>query len=143
MGGESFDVCDMLEVIHSEGAEILAEYSSDFYAGGPALTKNSYGNGTAYYQAFRDTGALKDRILGEILDSLSIKGAVPKQDDRLVTAHTRVADGETYIFLENYSSAQKCVDIGYPCLDMETGEKSDSFTVPSFGCRVLKKYKED
>jgi hypothetical protein len=28
-------------------------------------------------------------------------------------------------------------------VDMETGEKSDSFTVSPFGCRVLKKYKED
>ncbi len=37
--------------MHSEGAEVLATYESDFYAGMPAVTKNSYGKGHVYYVA--------------------------------------------------------------------------------------------
>lgn len=37
------------ELMHTEGAEILAEYGSDFYAGRPAVTRNHFGEGVVYY----------------------------------------------------------------------------------------------
>jgi beta-galactosidase len=39
------------EIIHCEGAETLATYGSDFYAGRPVVTRNSFGKGAAYYIA--------------------------------------------------------------------------------------------
>lgn len=39
-------VCD---IIHTEGAECLAVYGEDFYAGTPAVTKNSFENGSVFY----------------------------------------------------------------------------------------------
>lgn len=39
-------VCDLM---HLEGAECVATYGSDFYAGMPAVTKNQYGTGCTYY----------------------------------------------------------------------------------------------
>lgn len=39
-------VCDLM---HLEGAECIASYGSDFYAGMPAVTKNQYGDGYTYY----------------------------------------------------------------------------------------------
>ena len=41
-------LCDR---IHAEGADVLATYSSDFYAGEPAVTRNAFGDGFAYYLA--------------------------------------------------------------------------------------------
>lgn len=38
--------CNLLcDLMHPEGAEVLATYESDFYAGMPAVTKNIYGKG--------------------------------------------------------------------------------------------------
>jgi len=39
-------VCDL---IHLEGADCMATYGRDFYAGMPAVTKNQYGAGCTYY----------------------------------------------------------------------------------------------
>ena len=39
-------VCDLM---HLEGAESLGEYTEDFYAGMPAVTRHSYGKGKLYY----------------------------------------------------------------------------------------------
>ena len=41
-------LCDR---IHPEGAEVLATYGEDFYAGEPAVTVNQFGRGEAYYLA--------------------------------------------------------------------------------------------
>ena len=42
--------CRMLcDVIHLEGAEEVAQYGSDFYAGTPAVTRNHFGEGYVYY----------------------------------------------------------------------------------------------
>ncbi len=42
--------CAMLcDLIHLEGAEAVAHYGQDFYAGMPALTRNHFGKGEVYY----------------------------------------------------------------------------------------------
>ncbi len=44
--------CSLLcDLIHSEGAEVVAEYGSDFYKGMPAVTVNKFGKGEAWYLA--------------------------------------------------------------------------------------------
>ncbi|MDR1445460.1 MAG: beta-galactosidase, partial [Treponema sp.] len=50
---KKYEVHDFCELIHSRGAEVLASYGSDFYAGRPALTVNSYGKGKAWFIAAR------------------------------------------------------------------------------------------
>jgi len=40
-------------LIATQGAEVLARYAGEFYAGTPALTRNRFGAGTAIYAAFR------------------------------------------------------------------------------------------
>lgn len=37
------------DIIRLEGAEAIATYASEFYAGTPAVTKNNFGKGVAYY----------------------------------------------------------------------------------------------
>ena len=47
-------LCDLS---HPEGAEVLSTYEKDFYQGMPAITKNSFGKGEAYYVATRSDRA--------------------------------------------------------------------------------------
>ena len=42
------ETCDLwADLIHLQGAETLASYTDDFYAGTPAVTRNVYGGGAS------------------------------------------------------------------------------------------------
>ena len=41
----TYDCGILCDVIHAEGAEVVAEYGSDYYQGMPSLTVNSFGQG--------------------------------------------------------------------------------------------------
>lgn len=135
----SFRGKDYCELIHTRGATVLASYASEFYAGMPAFTVNTYGKGKAYYQAFRDTSEFKDVALDRILEELDIKGVIPGCGNG-VTAHARYADNTQYLFVENYNETQADnICLGDMYTDMETGEQVSYVTLPPYGIRVLKR----
>jgi hypothetical protein len=57
---------DVAAVIHAEGAEVIATYAEDFYAGTPAVTVNAFGAGHAYYVGTR----LDDAALAALMTNL-------------------------------------------------------------------------
>jgi beta-galactosidase len=108
----TYEVRDYCDLIHPEGAEVLATYQQDFYSGRAALTRNVYGAGTAYYLA---TNA-DDRFLGDIYGALDAElGLLHALDAHLphgVSAQLRT-DGETdYVFLMNFNAAPQGIDLG-------------------------------
>ena len=68
---EAIELCDL---IHLETAEALAVYSSDFYAGRPALTVNQLGKGRAYYIASRNKEPFHSDFTGNSLNRLVSAG---------------------------------------------------------------------
>ena len=65
--------CHMLcDLMHLEGAESLAEYSSDFYAGMPAITRNQYGRGRVFYIGTN----LEEKALDKVLDQVTAEANV-------------------------------------------------------------------
>lgn len=56
-------LCDLL---HSEGAEVIAEYGEDFYQGMPVLTRNPFGLGEAWYVASDPDDIFLDGLLAEL-----------------------------------------------------------------------------
>lgn len=116
-----FAAVDYCELIHAEGAEVLATYASDFYAGMPAATVNHYGKGKAYYLAFRDTGdytdALMERLLCELSISSDFDGALPHG----VSAHSRTDGESVFVFLQNFNRAPVTV---YTAKDWVTVENN-------------------
>ena len=138
--GAKYEGLDICEIIHAEGAEVLATYASEFYDGTPTMTVNHYGKGKAYYQTFRDTGAFKDRFIGQIVDELGIERAVPEKMPKDVSAHKRFDGDTTYLFVENYSDKPVSgirLDSAYT--DMLTGECCDSVDLDAFHTRIFKK----
>ena len=70
--------------------------------GNPAVCKNSYGKGIAYYIAFRDTGDFLDELYGKIAEDAKLKNAFCGTCGDGVVARSRT-DGEfDYVFLCNY-----------------------------------------
>ena len=134
---EGVDIC---EIIHSEGAEVLATYASEFYEGTPAMTVNSYGKGKAYYQAFRDCGEFKDRFIEKIVDDLGIERAVPDRMPLDVSAHKRFDGDTTYLFVENYSDrGVSGIHLDGAYTDMLSGEECECVDLDAFHTRIFKK----
>lgn len=130
-------VCD---VVHAEGAETVATYGRDFYAGSPALTVNRFGKGEAWYLATRGDAALLDALHGTLARRLSIPRAIDSDLPDGVSAGMREgAGGERYTFVVNYASEPRAVDLGpaarHDLLDGAT--KSGIVELAPFGVMVL------
>ena len=103
------EYCDRL---HAEGAEVLATYKTDFYAGQPCLTVNRRGQGFVYYlgaraaeDAFHDAfarGLVKQLKLGRCLDAELPEG---------VTVQRRSGGGKTFLFLHNLKPVAQAIEV--------------------------------
>lgn len=134
--GKRYEGMDYAELIHSRGAQVLATYDSEFYAGMPALTVHTYGKGKAYYQAFRDQGDFWEdqvvRILQELDIPLCLEDALP--EGVVVTGR-----GD-YIFLQNFTeTAGHVVDLHGAYLDVDTRQICTSTQLGAFDVKILKK----
>lgn len=97
----------LADIIHLEGAESLANYSSNFYAGSPAVTKNQYGNGMVYY-----VGTMLDKDgLAAILDLVSQNSmiATNKISETSLEIMTRYNENGSYYFIINFQPESQIV----------------------------------
>lgn len=136
-GGKEYEVCDYCDLIHTQGATVLGSYRDDFYAGSAALTVNSYGKGKAYYVAARDTGALTERLVGEIVSEVGIQGNLPTLPYG-VSAHARLDGNVKYIFIENFTSSEAYVSVP-DSIDLETKQKlCGEIKLSPYGIKIIK-----
>ena len=137
--GAVYEGKELCELIHARGAEVLATYDSEFYAGMPALTVNEYGKGRAYYQAFRDTGSFKDKFLGDIVDSLDLERGLKIKMPYHTSAHLRHGERGSYLFVENYSGKPQTIELDGEYTDMVSGEKCVKAKLSEFDTKIFKK----
>lgn len=122
LSGE-YELRDYCALVHPEGADVLATYRDDFYAGRPALTVNAYGIGKAYYLASNPD----DRFLRDFYDALDANlGLLRSLDAELphgVSAQLRTDGATKYVFLMNFNAEPVTLDLGAATYtDMLTGE---------------------
>ncbi|HLQ97185.1 MAG TPA: beta-galactosidase [Candidatus Dormibacteraeota bacterium] len=132
------ELCDL---IHLEGAQALASYKKDFYAGRPALTVNAFGGGKAYYIASRNKGSFYLDFYTKVVDEVGVKRVIESELPDGVTAQYRT-DGEfDYVFLFNFAADTKQVKIS----DAEYTDLLKGSSVPqeveltAFGVKLLKR----
>jgi beta-galactosidase len=90
-------VCDL---IHAEGAEVVATYGDDFYAGRPCVTRNRFGTGHAWYIAANAEQRYLNDFYRERVRDLGLRRALDAELPDGVTAQIR---GE-YVFLLNFTN---------------------------------------
>jgi beta-galactosidase len=133
----SYECGILCDLIHAEGAEVVAEYGSDFYKGRPVLTVNSYGEGKAWYVASSPEAS----FLRDFLSTLcSEKGIEPVQDaPQGVEVSVRKKDGQSFLFIMNHQAEEVNMDIGEtPGRDMLSGETvSGSLTLPARAVKIV------
>ena len=139
LDGQAHELVDYCEVLKLKGAAPLAVYSEGWYEGAPAVTEHSFGAGKAVYQACRDTGSLKDKVFGKLLQELELTGPLEGDIPHSVTAQTRTDGENTYVFLQNYSPAPSgAVTLRQPMTDLITGETVKETALEPYGFRILK-----
>lgn len=94
-------ICD---VIHAEGAKVLATFGQDFYAGRPAVTENQYGQGKAYYIATAPEDALLDDLVQAVCQSHQLGPLFDVPAGVEVTR--RYAAGTVFTFVLNHNSTE-------------------------------------
>ena len=135
LNGVEHELVDYCETIRLKGATALAVYSDGYYQDTAAVSEHRFGAGRAVYQACRDTGALKDALLGKLIEEAGIRSVVAA-DAPLphgVTAHSRTDGETTYVFVENYSDKDTVtVPLRGEMVNMLTGERVSECTVKSY-----------
>lgn len=133
-------ICDL---IHANEAKVLAEYSSDFYKGRPALTENEYGKGKAYYIASRNEDEFNRDFLTNLVDKIGIEQNLDTAIPEGVTISKREDDNNEYLFIQNYSDKDKEVLLNKSkYLNIITGRYIEkNIIVPSYGIEIITRKK--
>ena len=135
--GNKAIVKDYCELIKLTGAEVLGTYESDFYAGMPAVTVHSYGNGKAYYIGTRMEEEDLIKFFTPIWSECGIK---EKELPEGVEYLTRTAeDGSTFDFYVNYNAMPAIVQLSKDGTNLLNGEAvSGKVEILPFNAVVVK-----
>ncbi len=102
LGLEGEFACGFLcELAHAEGAQALADYGEDFYAGMPAVTENRLGKGRVIYLAARAEQKFLDLLYERLLRDAGVAPIVDAPAG--VVVKEREKDGKKYTFLLNFA----------------------------------------
>jgi beta-galactosidase len=98
--GASYTCSHLCALIHCAGATALATYGSDFYAGTPVLTRNSFGAGQAYYLGSEGEPRFLDDFYARLLLEQQIQPLFSTPEGIEVTC--RQTERETLLFVLNH-----------------------------------------
>ena len=101
--GKEYDATNFCDILHSKGADVLAKYKADFYAGTPAVTENSYGKGKAYYTAFANKGDFFEEFSDYLINTHNIAPDTDIKAEEGISIRKR---GNT-VFVMNFADTEK------------------------------------
>jgi len=110
LGNEKQAACShWADFLHTTSAETVAVYTKSFFAGRPAITRNQFGEGTAYYLGTRPDMPFLVQFLGDILDERDIRPPFPTPPNVEIAA--RVNEDMTYLFVINHGGEETAVNL--------------------------------
>lgn len=131
----------LAEVIHARGAEVIATFTEDFFAGGPAITRNKVGRGTAWYIGTQPGPDGLRRVWDELLSHAGVQGLEVSAGPG-IQLDLRHGQDDTYLFVVNHHDAEASIDYRdwAGCHDLLTGAPCPADEMmPAYGVRVLTK----
>jgi beta-galactosidase len=132
------ETCDLwVDLIHPEGAEPLASYTEGFYAGTPAVTRNVFAGGAAYYLGTRPEERYTRSLLQRVYEEAGVRptAEVPSGVD----AVRRKTEDASFLFLLNHNRETVEIGLQNPGRDLLTGtEHSSNLVLDPLGVAVLK-----
>ena len=135
--GSAQDFADIVELI-TPGAEVVAEYGGDYYAGTPALVRNSTGAGSAWYfgSVFNvdSVSALLERLglASPVAGWLELPHAVE------LAVRERQETGERLVFLLNYSGEPQTITLHRGAVDLLSARQLEgTVALEPFAVQIL------
>ncbi|MGA5897148.1 beta-galactosidase [Streptomyces venetus] len=114
----------VFDIVLPRGAEAVATYGTDFYAGTPAVTRNRFGDGEGWYVATALDQPGVDQVVHRILARHDLLG--PYAGHPAVETATRVApDGTRLLFLLNHAPEPAHLTAHATATDLLTGKRVD------------------
>lgn len=115
------------DLIHLETAEALAHYTSNFYAGMPAVTKNMFGAGNVYYFGGQLEDQLQDQLFKTIVEETGITPVI-EEATKLEVACRENTEAKFFVIINFHEEAQPLPEIFVGKTDLLTGEVLSSET---------------
>ena len=135
-----YKAVDVCSIIHAEGANVLATYGDQYFAGSPAVTVNTYGKGKAYYLAARTRDNLLTDLYRSIVKDLGVVRVLETKLPQGVTAQLREDADARYVFIMNFNPHAESVAVGKGYTDVMTGEAvAANLELQKYDVRVLRR----
>lgn len=146
-GGAEYPAKDLCGIVHpKKTTEVLAVYERDFYAGHPAVTCNSYGEGKAWYLAAESGPEFLRAFYKDVCADAGLINALRTDLPYGVTVTERSSGGDgpdcrkNIVFVMNFKNEPVRVEGIERWTDAETGEICEGcLELEAFQCRVLEK----
>ncbi len=137
-GSGSYICTDLCDIVHTEGAAVLATYGDDFYAGTPVVTEHPFGQGRAYYIASHP----EDRFLDDFYERiLALSGIAPLlESPKGIEVTLRQTDQRRLLFVLNHTPATANIRLpsGQHFWDyLGRCALTDALELPGYGVSIL------
>jgi beta-galactosidase len=100
------------DILAPHSAEVIAQYTRDFYAGQPAITSNQYGAGRAIYIGTMGDEATNGTLADWLIRSLGL--ASPLKVPPGVEVTTRSDGSRRLMFVLNHTGTPQQIGLGSP-----------------------------
>ena len=125
------------ERLRTESADIIARYSAGMLAGLPAITRNSFGRGAAWYVSTRLAGDAYVALLRIAASAAGIRPVLLDAQPDVSVTNRREPGGRSWLFAFNHSGAP--VRVRAAGFELLTGrEVTEALDLPPGGVAVLR-----
>ena len=140
--GKSYEVRDYASILDVTEATTIGTFEQDFYAGGAAVTKHTYGEGGTYFIGARMAHEFQEDFYSKLCSELDIVAPVDIGHNKGVSVQVRQDETSQYIFVMNFTEEVQQVQLNFEAEDMITGETiSGQLEFLPYGVKVLRKKK--
>ncbi len=127
-------LCDLL---HTEGAEVVAEYGDDFYQGRPVVTRHRFGKGEAWYVAASPDQAFLKGLVSYLAAGRKVEPLLEVPAG--VEVVRRVKDRQNFLFVLNHNAQPETLNLGgLVGVDLLTQQKvASAQPIPARGVMII------
>jgi beta-galactosidase len=134
---EDFACQTWRDSITLEGATSIARFGQDFFADTPAITRNTFGTGGAYYIGTCMNPDAMDWLMGRVCEEAGV--LAPIDAPAGVEALVRSGPNGDYLFLLNHTPDMLSIKLPRPMRDLLTAQDhGKSVAVDGYGVKILK-----